>query len=113
MEKLVVVNLFDIIPGRQGMYAEYLRRVQAILARHGARVVVYGQTRRVFWGDQSQQYCGLIEYASFKNLREFSQDPEFLEIRKLRDESTTNYLMSAIEPFPKLDDAVEYLSVQV
>ena len=112
MQKLVVVNLFDIKPGKQGMYAEYLRRVQAVLARHGARVVVYGQLRRVFWGDQSQQFCGLIEYPSFKKLRTFSQDPEFLEIRKLRDESTENYLMTAIEPFPELSDAVEYLSVQ-
>ena len=106
---IVVLNLFDIIPGKEKQYAEYLRRVQPILDRYGAKVLLYGQSRMIYMGDCSQQYCGLIAYDSLRALKELSHDPEFLEIRPLRDNSTTNYVLTAIEDFSTLNDAVEYL----
>ena len=106
---ILVVNLFDIIPGREQEYALYLRRVQPILDRHRARVLMYGRTRRVYKGGQEQEYCGIIEYPSLRNLRQFSHDPEFLEIRPLRDDSTTNYVLTAVQDFPTMDDAAEFL----
>ena len=106
---IVVLNLFDIIPGREKQYAQYLRRVQAILNRHRAKVLVYGMTRMVYKGDAEQQYCGIIEYPSLRNLRNFSHDPEFEEIRPLRDDSTKNYVLTAVQDFPTMDDAAEYL----
>ena len=106
---IVVLNLFDIIPGREKQYAQYLRRVQAILDRHRAKVLIYGITRMIYKGDATQQYCGLIEYPSLRNLRDFSHDPEFEEIRSLRDDSTKNYVLTAVQDFPTMDDAAEYL----
>lgn len=106
---IVVLNLFDIIPGRQQQYAEYLRRVQPILDRYGASVVLYGLTRMVYMGKCTQQYCGLIGYKSLRDLRKLSHDPDFIEIRPLRDNSTTNYVLTAVEAFGCLNDAVAYL----
>ena len=106
---IVVINLFDIIPGMEKQYAQYLRRVQTILNKHGAKVLVYGMTRMVYKGDATQQYCGLIGYPSLRNLRDFSHDPEFEEIRSLRDDSTENYVLTAVQDFPTMDDAAEYL----
>jgi uncharacterized protein (DUF1330 family) len=106
---IVVLNLFDIIPGRENDYAQYLRRVQAILDRHEAKVLVYGLTRMVYMGSAQQQFCGMIGYPSLKHLRAFSRDPDFEEIRPLRDNSTTNYVLTAIEAFPCMNDAVGYL----
>jgi uncharacterized protein (DUF1330 family) len=106
---IIVLNLFDIIPGRQNRYAEYLRRVQSILDRHGARVLVYGVTRMIYMGGVSQEYCGIIEYPSLKHLRAFSHDAEFQEIRPLRDESTTNYQLTAIQGFDTMDAAADFL----
>ena len=106
---IVVLNLFDIIPGRENQYAQYLRRVQTILNRHRAKVLVYGMTRMVYKGDAAQQYCGIIEYPTLRNLRNFSHDPEFEEIRPLRDDSTKNYVLTAVQDFPTMDDAAEYL----
>ena len=106
---IVVLNLFDIIPGREKLYAEYLRRVQPILVRHGAQILVYGLTRRVSMGDATQQYCGLIAYPDLGSLKRLSRDPEFLEIRPLRDDATTNYVLTAIEDFETLNHAAEYL----
>ena len=106
---IYVLNLFDIIPGRQKRYAEYLRRVQPILDRYDARVLLYGLTRMVYLGDADQQYCGLIAYPSLEELRKLSHDPEFREIRPLRDESTTNYVLTAIENFETMIHAAEYL----
>ncbi|MCE5276984.1 MAG: DUF1330 domain-containing protein [Planctomycetaceae bacterium] len=107
---VVVVNLFDIIEGKEKQYAEYLRRVQPILDRYGASVVLYGLTRMVYMGGCTQRYCGLIQYKSLADLRKLSHDPEFLEIRPLRDNSTKNYVLTAVENFETMNHAVEYLS---
>ncbi|MDY6913763.1 MAG: DUF1330 domain-containing protein [Planctomycetota bacterium] len=106
---IAVLNLFDIIPGRQGQYAEYLRRVQPILDRFGAKVLLYGLTRMIYMGNCSQEYCGLIAYNSLNDLRELSHDPEFNKIRPLRDKSTRNYVLTAIEAFGTMNDAAEHL----
>ena len=106
---IVVLNLFDIIPGRETDYARYLREVQPILDRHGAQVLLYGLTRMIYMGDCRQEYCGLIAYESLTSLRKLSHDPAFDEIRALRDKSTTNYVLTAIEGFASLGDAVKYL----
>jgi uncharacterized protein (DUF1330 family) len=101
--------LFDIIPGREAEYAQYLRKVQPILDRHRARVLVYGLTRMVFMGNDTREYCGIIEYPSMRNLRNFSIDPDFEKIRPLRDNSTKNYVLTAVEEFATMDDAAEFL----
>ena len=106
---MIVLNLFDIIPGKEKDYAQYLRRVQPVLDRHRARVLVYGLTRMIYKGGVSQEYCGIIEYPSLRNLKQFSHDPEFENIRSLRDDSTKNYLLTAIQDFPTMDDAAEFL----
>jgi uncharacterized protein (DUF1330 family) len=106
---IVVLNLFDIIPGKEAQYAEYLRRVQPILDRFGAKVLLYGLTRMVYMGNCTQQYCGLIAYRSLDDLRRLSHDPEFDRIRPLRDNSTTNYVLTAIEDFETMNHAAAYL----
>jgi len=106
---VVVLNLFDIVPGREKQYAEYLRKVQPILDRYRARVLLYGLTRMVYMGGCSQQYCGLIAYETLDDLRELSHDPDFQAIRPLRDSSTTNYVLTAIEGFKTMNDAAEHL----
>ena len=106
---IVVLNLFDIIDDRHAEYAQYLRRVQAILDRHGARVLVYGSTRMIYKGHCTQQYCGLIAYPDIEALKAFSRDPDFQEIIPLRDNSTENYVMTAVEDFETMDLAAEYL----
>ncbi len=106
---IVVLNLFDIAPGKHKDYAEYLRRVQPILDRYHARVLLYGLSRMIYMGSCTQEYCGLIEYPSLRELRKLSHDPEFVEIRPLRDKSTLNYVLTAIEGFPTMNDAVKYL----
>ena len=106
---IVVLNLFDIVPGRERQYAEYLRRVQKVLDRYGAKVLLYGLTRQVYMGHCQQQYCGLIGYPDIDTLRQLSHDPEFRQVRPLRDSSTCNYVLTAIEDFQTLHHAVEYL----
>jgi uncharacterized protein (DUF1330 family) len=106
---ILVLNLFDILPGRERDYAQYLRRVQPILDRYGAKVLCYGLTRMVYMGTCTQQYCGLIAYRNLDDLRKLSHDDEFHEIRALRDDSTENYVLTAVEDFETLNHAVAYL----
>lgn len=106
---IVVLNLFDIIPGREKDYAEYLRRIQPILDRYKASVLLYGLTRMIYMGNCTQEYCGMIGYQSLGDLRKLSHDPDFIAIRPLRDNSTKNYVLTAIEGFPSMIHAAEYL----
>ena len=106
---IVVLNLFDIVAGKEGDYARYLRLVQPILDRHHAKVLLYGLTRMIYKGPCNQQYCGMIGYQSLDDLRRFSHDPEFLGIMPLRDNSTRNYVLTAIEGFATMNDAAAYL----
>jgi uncharacterized protein (DUF1330 family) len=106
---IVVLNLLDIIPGEEGRYAEYLRRVQPILDRVGAKILLYGRTRMLYMGNATQEYCGLIAYKNLADFRKFSNDPQFKAILPLRDSSTTNYVMSVIEDFPTMGDAADFL----
>ena len=106
---IVVLNLFDIVEGRESQYAEYLRRVQPILDRYGARILLYGMTKMIYMGDCTQEFCGLIAYPNLGELRALSHDSDFLAIRPLRDDSTKNYVLTAIDSFETLNDAVELL----
>jgi uncharacterized protein (DUF1330 family) len=106
---IVVLNLFDIVKGRESQYAEYLRRVQPILDRYGAKILLYGVTKMIYMGDCMQEFCGLIAYPSLTELRALSHDPDFVAIRPLRDDSTKNYVLTAIDSFETLNDAVELL----
>ena len=106
---LVVLNLFDIVPGGEADSAEYLRRVQPILDRYGAKVLLYGQTKIVYMGNCTQEYCGVVSYPDIESLRGLSHDPDFEAIRSLRDESTDNYVLTVLEGFETLAAAIEYL----
>ena len=106
---IFVLNLLDVKKGCEADYALYLRRVQSVLDRHGASVVMYGKTRQVYMGLAQQEYCGIVCYPNTRALRNFSNDPEFLEIRPLRDDSTDNYFLTVIEGFPALSDAIDHL----
>ena len=94
---IIALNLFDIVPGKEAMYAEYLRGVRPILERHHARVLFYGRTRARFLGSCDQEYCGIIAYESSEDLCCFSRDPGFSAIRALRDGSTRNYVLTIAE----------------
>lgn len=106
---IIVLNLFDIVPGRESDYAQYIRRVQPILDRYQAKVLLYGLTRMIYKGPCTQEFCGLIAYQSLADLRKLSHDPEFVQIIPLRDNSTRNYILTAIEGFPTMNDAAVWL----
>jgi len=109
---IVVLNLFDIVKGREAQYAEYLRRVQPILNQYGAKVLLYGLTRMLYTGNCSQEFCGLIAYRNLRDLRDLSHDVEFNNIRPLRDNATKNYVLTAIEEFGSMADAAAYLEAR-
>jgi len=106
---IVILNLFDIVPGKEAEYAEYLRRIQPLLEQFRAKLLLYGMTRMVYRGSCPQQYCGLIAYECLDDLRKLSEDPEFVEIRSLRDDCTENYILTAVDAFETMQDAVRYL----
>jgi uncharacterized protein (DUF1330 family) len=106
---ITVLNLFDILPGRHGDYANYLRGVGPLLARHGGRVICYGRTQTVYFGEAHQEFCGLVQYPSREAMDALSADADFRAIRPLRDDSTTNYVLSVIEDFDTMQAAIDFM----
>ena len=106
---IFVLNLFDLAKGKEKIYANYFRRVQAILERYGASIILYGRTRHVYMGTASQEYCGIVSYPDMTALKNFSDDSEFQDIRLLRDTSTKNYVLTVIEGFDTTQDAIDYI----
>ncbi len=105
---IIVLNLFDIVSGKEALYAEYLRRVGPVLERHHARVLFYGRTRARFLGSCSQEYCGLIAYEDPTDLARFSRDPEFIEIKRMRDGATRNYVLTVVEEIGLAEAVLEF-----
>ena len=61
----------------------------------------------------SDGLSNMIDDDSIAELRSLSQDPQFIEIRPLRDNSTANYVLTAVEGFETLRHAVAYLDSEV
>ena len=106
---ITVLNLFDILPGRHAEYADYLRGVAPILQRHGGRVLCYGRTKAIHFGEAKQEFCGLVQYPSLAEMDALSADPDFRAIRPLRDNSTTNYVLTVIEDFDTMQAAIDFM----
>lgn len=94
---IAVLNLFDLVPGREKEYGEYLQQVQPLLERFQGKVLFYGSARKIYAGNCHQQYCGLVVYPGMTELRQFSLSPEFKRIRAMRDRSTLNYVLTIYE----------------
>lgn len=90
---LGVLNLFNIIPAKQDLYDSYFRQVRPLLARYQAHILFYGTTRIVCLGNYHQEYCGLVMYPDMAAVKGLSSDPDFKRIRRLRDNSTTDFEM--------------------
>lgn len=95
--KVGVLNLFNILPEKQGLYRRYLKAVQPLLARHSARVLFYGKARIVCAGVYTQEYCGLVLYPDAQTARNLSADPDFKTIRPWRDESTSDFKIVVLD----------------
>ena len=106
---ITVLNLFDILPGQHPRYADYLRAVAPILERHGGRVLCYGRTQAVYFGEAKQEFCGLVQYPSLAAMEALSADASFRAIRPLRDNSTTNYVLTVIEDFDTMQTAIDFM----
>lgn len=92
-----VLNLFNIDPAQQARYDDYLRQVRPLLARYQSKILFYGKTRIVCLGDYTQEYCGLVVYPDMQAVKNLSNDPEFKRIRRLRDESTSDFEMVILD----------------
>lgn len=69
-------------------YAEYVKRVRAIVEKHNGRYLARGGKVTPFLGDWHPERIVLIEFPSSEDFAECFNSPEYKEIAPLRECST-------------------------
>ena len=88
-------------------HAQYLGRCSRSWTVTGAKVLLYGLTRMIYMGECTQEYCGIIAYESlspwgFHAIRISWESARW-------GTSRDPLLLTAIEGFPTVSAAAEYL----
>lgn len=71
-------------------YAEYRKRVDAILEQYGGKFLVRGGTYETIEGSWQSQRLVVVEFADVDQFKRFYNSPEYSEILKLRLSASTS-----------------------
>jgi N-acetylglutamate synthase len=83
-----VYMIIEIQVNDPGPYAEYVRRVPAIVERYGGRYLARGGTVTPIFGDWHPQRLIVIEFPSLDHLQRWQSSPEYQALAPLRERST-------------------------
>ncbi len=95
-----VYLLVDITVLDAAQYGEYIRRVPAIVAKHGGRYLVRGGKIVPISGDWQPDRVIVVEFPSFSHIEQWFNSPEYQEIAPLRLGSTRGRVIAVegLEP---------------
>jgi uncharacterized protein (DUF1330 family) len=80
--------LVEVMVEDPALYAKYMERVPAIVAKHKGRYVVRSARVTPNWGDWAPDRIVLIEFESLADLRACFASAEYAEIAPFRERST-------------------------
>jgi uncharacterized protein (DUF1330 family) len=69
-------------------YQEYLKQVPALVAKHGGVYRARGGPHSVLEGEWNPKRLVLLEFPDRSAAEAFNEDPEYLEIKKIRLKTT-------------------------
>lgn len=74
-------------------FAEYVRKIPAVITRHDGRYTVQGQIPTVLEGDGKPDRLVIIEFPAREKAKAFLADPEAQALFAIRHRSTTSRLL--------------------
>ena len=74
-------------------YKPYMENTGRIVARYGGRFIIRGGAMDVLIGETPYDRVVVIEFDSPEKARDFYDDEEYLEVRKIREENSVGVVM--------------------
>lgn len=98
-DKVVMLNLLKF--KNYASYAEYGKRVEAILTNYGGQVLFRGAVRSVFIGDNVPNFEAvlLVEYANHNKFLEMTNSEEYLSLHHFREDGLESQWLLSLSTF--------------
>lgn len=95
---VVMLNLLKFKQdGGRELYARYVRESGPFIEAVGAKVAYLGKTHELLYGTETWDVLMLVKYPSRKAFIKMTNDPEYLEIHKLRERALERAVLYATD----------------
>jgi uncharacterized protein (DUF1330 family) len=95
---IYVLNLYDLIPGKEDQYRDYMRQAGPLLAKFGARPVVTAHAPlAMLEGDNERAHMIIVEFPDKSAFDEFYAAADAAKLHPLREGATRNYIWTVYD----------------
>jgi uncharacterized protein (DUF1330 family) len=89
---IFALNVYDVIPGKESLYADYATKAAAVAAALDVKFVAAGtEVRREIMG-QTRNHFAVVEFQDIDAFDVFMQKLADEDLHKLREQATENYI---------------------
>jgi len=97
---IYALNVFNIVPGQEAVYADYSVKAGKIIYGLGGRVVCSGyQPIQNLKSDVQRSQFIVVAFPSRDIFDQFHAEAESQDIHRLREGATTDYIWTLFEPW--------------
>ena len=96
---ILVLNAYDIIPGKEALYAEYSAKASKHIQNLDVEVVAAGHNPVRELAGQSRNHFVLVRFPDIDAFDALMAALSGDDLHKLREEATKNYIWTAYEPW--------------
>ncbi len=91
---MAVYSIVNVQVTDPALYAEYVKKAPATIARYGGKYLARGGEVEVLEGDWNPQRLVILEFESMERFKEWYDSPEYAPLKQLRCEaSVTEYVV--------------------
>ena len=97
---IYALNVFNFVPGKEAIYADYSVKAGKIIYGLGGRVISsgYRPIQHLKTDVQRDQFI-VVQFPSKEVFEQFHAEAERQDIHRLREEATTDYIWALFEPW--------------
>jgi len=96
---IYALNVYDIIPGKESVYADYAAAAGAVIATLDMRIVAAGDKPIREITGQSRNHFVLAEFADVESFDRLMDGLAERDLHRLRESATENYIWTLYEPW--------------
>jgi hypothetical protein len=96
---IYALNVYDIVPGKESMYAEYAAGAGVIIGSLDMRIVAAGEKPLRSLCGRARNHFALAEFANVATFDTLMQRLGDADLHRLREGATANYIWTLYEPW--------------
>jgi hypothetical protein len=97
---IYALNVYDLIPDKEAIYARYLAQASAAIANLDVTVIAAGEKPIRSLCGQSRNHFIVAQFADEATFDALIAALEERDLHRLREEATENYIWTLYEPWP-------------